>query len=478
MYKDFVLKNKDIDILKFRIYDSQYGDYELSIIEKYNINKHIYPVSLEENNPDALLEWIQERNIPKNRTFVNEILGSLGLQRNDLIGILTVGKGLSLNDPYWIVEPEFNGKYKDYNLYENDFNKSVALIAYTGHGHTNSIGTVAELTTNGSLRKAWRRIGDDVVLYKGNIQDNLYTNHGKESYAEFYAYQVAKQMGLNAIPYDLDMWQGELASTCKLFTDINTSFVPASRFLKGKKTVKAIVDFYKNLGDDFYQDFCSMMVFDALICNTDRHLNNFGVLVDNDTNEIKCMSPLFDHGYCMFDEPREYIYNSPENLEKYINTLSPVFGKSFADNAKNFMGSRQKKELRRLLDFKITEHKRYNLPENELETFTQVLQDRSKSILENTLLMDHNLFVDSKQEFTFEELDSFSREMALKEIRQDLCNLYDIELDEQNQKDYTDCFTFIPTYDRTGTCVNIEYIQNKDIEEVKNDLECRNEMEL
>lgn len=38
MYKDFILKNKDIDILKFRIKDSLYGDYELTILERYNIN--------------------------------------------------------------------------------------------------------------------------------------------------------------------------------------------------------------------------------------------------------------------------------------------------------------------------------------------------------------------------------------------------------------------------------------------------------
>lgn len=269
MYKDFVLKNKDIDILKFRIEDSLYGDYELTILEKYNTNKLFYPITLKMDDANELLEWIQERNIPKNRTFVNEILSSLGLHGNDLIGILNVGKGLSLNDPYWIVDPDFKGLYKDYNLYENDFNKSMALIAYTGHGHTNSIGTVAELTTNGSLKKAWRRINGDVILYKGNVHGCLYTNHGKEAYAEYYAYQVAHQMGLNAIPYDLDIWQDELSSTCKLFTDIDTSFVPAARFLKGKKTVKAIVEFYKNLGDEFYHDFCSMMVFDSLICNTD-----------------------------------------------------------------------------------------------------------------------------------------------------------------------------------------------------------------
>ena len=132
MYKDFVLKNKDIDILKFRIEDSLYGDYELTILERYNINNFLYPVGLKTDDSNELLEWIQERNIPKNRAFVNEILASLGLHGNDLIGILTVGKGLSLNDPYWIVDPDFTGLFKDYNLYENDFNKSVALIAYTG----------------------------------------------------------------------------------------------------------------------------------------------------------------------------------------------------------------------------------------------------------------------------------------------------------------------------------------------------------
>ena len=41
MYKDFVLKNKDVDILKFRIEDSLYGDYELTILEKYRLNRYI-----------------------------------------------------------------------------------------------------------------------------------------------------------------------------------------------------------------------------------------------------------------------------------------------------------------------------------------------------------------------------------------------------------------------------------------------------
>lgn len=33
-------------------------------------------------------------------------------------------------------------------------------------------------------------------------------------------------------------------------------------------------------------------VFGAVICNTDRHFGNFGVLVDNKTNHIKDFAPI------------------------------------------------------------------------------------------------------------------------------------------------------------------------------------------
>lgn len=58
------------------------------------------------------------------------------------------------------------------------------------------------------------------------------------------------------------------------------------------------------------------------------------------------------------------------------------------------------------------------------------------------------------------------KKKALQEIKHDLRGFYGIELDEKNQKEYMDCFIFMPTYDRVGTCVNVEYIQNKNVEDV------------
>lgn len=383
VYKQFILKNKDIDILKFKIDDGMYGDYELTILETYNMSPTLYPIALKNGDSEALLEWLKQRNIPKNRAFVNEILGSLALTRNDLIGILTVGKGLSLNDSYWVVETDFKGEYKNYNLYDNAFNESIAKIAFTGRGRNDGVGNITELSTNGTLNKAWRRIDGDVVLYKGNIQ--RYNTGGYEPYAEYYAYKVAEQMGLNVVAYDLDMWHCQLASVCKLFTNIDTSFVPVSRFLK-RYNLRSVVEFYKSLGYEFYQDFCSMMVFDALICNVDRHLNNFGVLVDNRTNKIKCMAPLFDHGNCMFNKPKEDLYESTYTFEKHINTLYPTLWNSFEKNVEHFMSERQKQELSRILGFTLPKHDKYNMSDDKLDVLNQVLQNRAKSIIEHIVV--------------------------------------------------------------------------------------------
>lgn len=163
------------------------------------------------------------------------------------------------------------------------------------------------------------------------------------------------------------------------------SFVPVSRFLK-RYNLRSVVEFYKSLGDEFYQDFCSMMVFDALICNVDRHLNNFGVLVDNRTNKIKCMAPLFDHGNCMFNKLKEDLYESTYTFEKHINTLYPTLWNSFEKNVELFMGERQKQELSRVLEFTLPKHDKYNMSDDKLNVLNHVLQNRAKTILDKNVL--------------------------------------------------------------------------------------------
>jgi len=76
------------------------------------------------------MKWLERRVIPKNRTFVEEILLSLDLSPNDTKGIFDTCKGLSLNDSFWVVTEGFDGKFSDFNLYENRFSEILSLVAY------------------------------------------------------------------------------------------------------------------------------------------------------------------------------------------------------------------------------------------------------------------------------------------------------------------------------------------------------------
>ena len=85
---------------------------------------------------NGVVKWLERRVIPKNRQFVDEILKTLGLGVNNTKGIIDVCMGLSLNDSYWVVDESFDGKFADYNLYNNRFSEALSLVAYTGAGRS------------------------------------------------------------------------------------------------------------------------------------------------------------------------------------------------------------------------------------------------------------------------------------------------------------------------------------------------------
>ena len=286
--------------------------------------------------------------------------------------------GLSLGDSYWVVPEGFEGKFDAYNLYENRFSEALALVAYTGaRGSREAFSTSPELTTNGMLRKAWRIIeGDGIYLYKGGTEGGA--NTGNEPYSEYYACQIAKAMELSCVSYDLENWKGILASKCRLFTDKDTSLVPIGRILK-KPTLQKCLDYYQSLGEDFYEQMCSMLVFDAVIYNEDRHFGNFGLLRDNHTGKILVPAPIFDNGLSLFHSamPEDFA-----NLDEYAKTRYPVYDNvTFEDVAKAFISERQKAELRHLINFKFKRNSRYNLQKERLSAIEKFLQIRISEFL-------------------------------------------------------------------------------------------------
>ena len=275
----------------------------------------------------------------------------------------------------------FEGSFDKYNLYENRFSQILGLVAFTGYGSSNrtSLESSPEFTTNGMLPKCWRRVNGKVLLYKGGTSGT--SNTGNEPYSEYYAAQVAQAMGIDAIEYGLSKWKGVLCSTCELFTSKDYAYMPIGHIVT-EGGFAAVFDYYQQLGEAFVQALRDMLVFDAVVCNTDRHFGNFGLMIDNATNTIARPAPLFDHGNSLFNfAGKEYLQNA-ELLQQYVDTLAPCTYGDFIETAGKYMNGKNHDQLRRLFTFHFKRHSRYNLPSDSLRLIEEQVQKRARILLE------------------------------------------------------------------------------------------------
>ena len=377
---DYILKQFDKPLIKFSA-TTDTSEPEIQILWMDEENKKIFPLDMA-LTPEGLGRWLRHRTIPKNRAFVHDLLAKSGLNLNRPLGIIDVCKGLSLNDCYWVVKDGDEASFAQANLYDNRFSNILAELAFTGYGSKvrASLFSSPEFTTNGMLRKCWRRIGGKVYLYKGGTEGA--SNTGNEPYSEFYAAQVAAAMDIRAIPYSLSKWKGILCSTCELFTSKEYAYLPIGH-LVSKGGLKAVGAYYEKLGPEFVNALNEMLVFDAVICNTDRHFGNFGVLVDNRTNAITSPAPLFDHGNSLFNFAGTDAWADSTALEEYIETLYPSVYDDFLGTAKSVLTPELREKLRHLLTFHFKKHARYNLPPKRLRMIEKQIQKRAGILLEH-----------------------------------------------------------------------------------------------
>ncbi|MCL2124597.1 MAG: XRE family transcriptional regulator [Oscillospiraceae bacterium] len=373
----YELRLYDTMLLAFSLEERGIEGLVAKIITVNDDKQKLLPLELSLTSA-GIVKWLENRVIPKNRAFVDEILKSLNLSHGNTKGIIDVCKGLSLNDSYWIVPQGFDGTFAQYNLYENRFSEILSLVAYTGIWQSHGVfSTSPELTTSGMLPKAWRLIeGDGIYLFKGGSSGAA--NTGQEPYSEYYACQIAQAMGLNAITYDLENWKGILASKCKLFTDIDTSYIPIGRIVRAG-SLKACLDYYTGLGEDFVEDMRSMLVFDAVVYNADRHFGNFGILRDNHSGVIISPAPLYDHGLSLFNYA---MIDDIANLDEYAATRFPAYANiTFEAICSDVMGKVQAQQLRALIGFKFKRHPSINWPEERLVAIEHHTQKRVRQLL-------------------------------------------------------------------------------------------------
>ena len=124
-----------------------------------------------------------------------------------------------------------------------------------------------------------------------------------------------------------------------------------------------------------------MVVFDAVICNTDRHFGNFGFLIDNSTNKIASPAPLFDHGNALFNFAGKEYMASEATLDEYAKTREPRAYEDFMGTARSMMNDANREQLRHLLTFQFKRHSHYNLPNEWLALIEGQIHKRARELL-------------------------------------------------------------------------------------------------
>ena len=121
-----------------------------------------------------------------------------------------------------------------------------------------------------------------------------------------------------------------------------------------------------------------MFVIDAVILNEDRHKNNFGFIVDNRTQEIVGMAPLFDHNISLlpYAEEGEFEYGG-----EYLRRKGPRIGDDWIKTAAMCLDTETRKNLIRLSDFRFERHAKYNLPEWRLTDLEKLIHTTIQRIL-------------------------------------------------------------------------------------------------
>ena len=294
-----ILMNKNTKVL-----EAEYNKKIASFTNIYNIENIDYaPIIIKNalkeknNNITILTEWFKGRGIPSWRDDLDLLLAKLNITTRE--ELLDKAFGLSLSDQYWIKPYNSNVQYKDINFFEHDFNS--ADFTNITFSNSNDYSTKVNLvspnnTTDGRLKKTWIIENKERYLLKGG-----YKNEVLEPFNEVLASMICDRLGIYHTKYEIDVISNKVVSKCKCFINSNTELITAHQILHNVCNKEKAYEEYINILENHNiknarEKIEDMFILDYIIMNEDRHLNNFGIIIDVNILEWLDVAPIFDNG--------------------------------------------------------------------------------------------------------------------------------------------------------------------------------------
>lgn len=303
--------------------DLDIGGSGISSIASIRSPDHMPIGTVTKNGGDrhAMNEWWIGRCIPDSRRGLGCLLDELSI--GGPTEILTESLGLSLSDQYWIRPADKDIAWSDVDFFRNPFSGDVGDLLFGDPPDKDAPDLSSpDNTTEGNLRKRWSIVDDGRILLKHGSRP-VY----QEPFNEAMASEILELLDIPHIPYGLVRLGGDILSSCRDFVDTDTEFISAYRAMKTRKqrNDESRYGFFVSVCADHSLDAVPfldrMLSFDYLIANTDRHLNNFGIIRDATTLEWIGLAPLFDNGGSFwFDCATEDVGNTARLESKPFKT--------------------------------------------------------------------------------------------------------------------------------------------------------------
>ena len=190
--------------------------------------------------------------------------------------------------PYGLVLKESNDFDARINNVIGFHSLSNALVDIALRGHqmavTNAHLLANDLSTGGCYPKAWVRKDDGFYLYKDGGQDAVER--------EGLASKICRCFDCHQVLYEQGMFENEPVSISKIMISQRYSLVTYAAY-----DVYCTNHDWNTLDKILELDahgYYMMNILDYLVGNTDRHWENWGLLVDNETNKPVRLHDLMD----------------------------------------------------------------------------------------------------------------------------------------------------------------------------------------
>lgn len=292
----YILMHKNIPLIELFI-DSENG-HITSVGKIYN--QEYLPIGTiigGELSYKLLSEWWSNRSIPLTRSGIKKFMSDLSIDNTQVL--LLRCYGLSLSDQYWIKPKDKSLLWEEINFFDNAFSEDVGeLLLNNKKSAVNLDLSSPDNTSIGNLKKKWKISNGKRILIKGGSEP-----FRQEPYNEVIASKIASLLDIPCVDYSFLFDKDYPYCECENFIDRTKDFVPAyqiNKVLKKSNNDSNYTHFVKcckYLGISNVENFLNkMLVFDFIIANEDRHLNNFGFIRDADALEFLDASLLFDNG--------------------------------------------------------------------------------------------------------------------------------------------------------------------------------------